>query len=43
MLAHFSKVKPELRLSLILYTAVITYSALVAAYYLLVDRRTRGS
>lgn len=41
-LAHFSKVQPELRLSLILYTAVLLYSGGLAIYYLLINRATRS-
>ncbi len=40
-LAHFANVKPEHRLSLAIYVAVIVYSALLAAYYLFVHPPTR--
>ena len=38
----FSSVKPEHRLSLILYVAVLLYSGLLAIYYLLLNNKTRG-
>ena len=41
LLRHFSAVGPELRLSLVIYTAVLIYSALLAIYYLLINRATR--
>ncbi|MFN8489758.1 MAG: hypothetical protein U0350_19390 [Caldilineaceae bacterium] len=40
-IAHFSDVKPELRNSLIVYTAVLLYSGLLAIYYLFLHRTTR--
>jgi len=39
---HFATVKPEHLLSLTIYLAVILYSGLLAIYYLLLDRSTRG-
>lgn len=41
-LGLFSSVKPEHRLSLIIYVAVLLYSGLLAIYYLLVNKQTRG-
>ena len=41
-LGHFANVKPEQRMSLILYTAVLIYSGAVAVYYLLINRETRA-
>ena len=38
---HFSTVQPEMRLSLIVYTAVIVYSGLLALYFLFVHSATR--
>lgn len=38
-LGHFANVKPEQRMSLILYTTVLIYSGAVAVYYLLIDRK----
>ena len=40
-LSHFSKVSDELRLSLIIYVAVIIYSGLLAIYYLFINPSTR--
>jgi hypothetical protein len=40
-LQHFSTVRPELRLSLFLYTAVVVYSGLLAIYFLFVHPATR--
>jgi hypothetical protein len=40
-LKHFQTVKPQLRLNLILYTAVIIYSGLLAIYYVFINRKTR--
>jgi hypothetical protein len=40
-LAHFSAVKPEHRLSLILYVSVLLYSGALAVYYLFIDKITR--
>ncbi len=37
----FKTVKPEFRLNLILYIAVLVYSAAIALYYVFIDRRTR--
>jgi hypothetical protein len=41
-LSQFGAVRPDHRLSLILYTAVLFYSALVSSYYLFVNPTTRG-
>jgi hypothetical protein len=41
LLSRFATVPPEQYLSLLIYTAVVTYSGLLAAYYLLVHRPTR--
>jgi hypothetical protein len=38
---HLATVRPEMRLSLIIYTTVVTYSGLLALYYLLINRETR--
>lgn len=40
-LQHFSTVRPEMRLSLILYSAVVAYSGLLAIYFLFLHRPTR--
>jgi hypothetical protein len=40
-LQHFSAVRPEMRLSLTIYTLVISYSALLAIYYLFLNPNTR--
>ena len=40
-LQHFSTVRPEMRLSLILYTAVVVYSGLLAIYFLFLHPPTR--
>jgi hypothetical protein len=40
-IGHFSNVKPESRNSLIVYTAVLVYSGLLAIYYLFLHRTTR--
>jgi hypothetical protein len=42
LLAHLSRVEPELRLNLIVYLLVLVYSAALGAYYLLLNERTRG-
>jgi hypothetical protein len=41
LIAHFPNVLPENRLSLILYLAVLIYSALLAIYYLFLNKETR--
>jgi hypothetical protein len=41
-LPHFGTVKPELMLSLIVYTAVLIFSGALAIYYLLINRETRS-
>lgn len=41
LLQQFATVKPEHRTSLIVYTAVLLYSALLASYYLFINRATR--
>jgi hypothetical protein len=41
-LQHFSTVKPELQLSLIIYTAVLLFSGALAIYYLFINRETRS-
>lgn len=38
---HFSDVRPEHRLSLIIYMAVVVYSGLLAIYYLFIHKPTR--
>jgi hypothetical protein len=38
---HFAAVQPEMRLSLTIYTAVVSYSGLLAVYFLFVHPRTR--
>jgi len=38
---HFADVRPEHRLSLIVYTAVVIYSGLLAIYYLFINKATR--
>ncbi|MFN8529532.1 MAG: hypothetical protein U0670_13045 [Anaerolineae bacterium] len=38
---HFSDVLPQHRLSLIIYTAVVVYSALIAIYFLFLHKPTR--
>ena len=40
-LQRFSDVPDHQRLSLIIYTAIVSYSGLLATYYLFVDRQTR--
>ena len=40
-LQHFSTVRPEMRLSLILYTFVVCYSGLLAIYFLFIHPPTR--
>ena len=40
-LKHFAAVHPDLRINLVLYTAVLTYSGLLAIYYLLLNSTTR--
>jgi hypothetical protein len=40
-LKHFATVRPDLRINLVLYTAVLTYSGLLALYYLVLNRNTR--
>jgi hypothetical protein len=40
-LQHFSTVRADMRLSLILYTAVVVYSGLLATYFLFVHPATR--
>jgi hypothetical protein len=40
-LQHFSTVRPEMRLSLILYTTVVVYSGLLAIYFLFLHSPTR--
>jgi hypothetical protein len=40
-LAHFAAVKPEMRISLVIYTAVVSYSGLLAIYYLFIHPSTR--
>ena len=42
LIAHFARVPDELRLNLIIYVAVLISSALLAIWFLFVDRRTRG-
>jgi hypothetical protein len=42
-LAHFQTVKPEMLLSLIIYTTVVSYSGLLAIYYLFIHPITRFS
>lgn len=41
--AHFGKVDPALRLSLMVYTSVIVYSAALALYHLMLNPQTRMS
>jgi len=41
-LTRLSSTAPEHQLGLIIYTAVIIYSGLLAIYYLFIDRSTRG-
>jgi hypothetical protein len=41
-LGLFSSVKPDHRLSLIIYVAVLLYSGLLSIYYLLLHKKTRG-
>jgi len=43
LLALFSEVDADLRINLIVYTWVVIYSALLAAFYLFVNRQTRVS
>jgi hypothetical protein len=40
-LKHFATVRPDLKINLILYTIVLTYSGLLAVYYLFMNRTTR--
>ena len=40
-LRHFATVKPELRINLTVYTAVLIYSGLLAIWFLFVNRSTR--
>lgn len=40
-LNHFNQVKPEHRNSLIVYTIVLIYSALISIYYLFINRQSR--
>ena len=40
-LNHFATVRPDLKINLILYSAVLAYSGLLAIYYLVVHRGTR--
>ncbi len=40
-LKHFGAVDPKLRVSLVVYTAVLIYSGVVAAYYLFLNPATR--
>lgn len=40
--AHFAKVLPEHRSSLVVYTIVLVFSALVSIYYLFLRRESRG-
>jgi hypothetical protein len=40
-LTRLPTVSPEHRLGLIVYTLVVSYSGLLAAYYLFVDKQTR--
>jgi hypothetical protein len=40
-LAHFVAVKPEMRTSLVIYTAVVSYSGLLAIYHLFIHPSTR--
>jgi hypothetical protein len=42
LLRQFSTVRPELHLSLVIYTAVLVFSALLGIYYLLLNRETRA-
>jgi hypothetical protein len=42
LLRQFFTVAAELRLSLVIYTAVLVYSALLGIYYLLINRATRA-
>ena len=37
----FGNVKPEFRLSLIIYTAVLIYSGAISIYFLFINRQTR--
>ena len=41
LIGHFDDVVPEQRTSLIVYVAVLGYSAALASYYLLIHRDTR--
>lgn len=41
-LMHFAKVKPEHRSSLVVYTIVLVFSALVSIYYLFLRRESRS-
>jgi hypothetical protein len=41
LINHFGDVAPEQRTSLIVYIAVLAYSAALGAYFLLINRRTR--
>jgi hypothetical protein len=40
---HFQAVQPEMRTSLIIYTIVVSYSGMLAAYYLFIHPATRFS
>jgi hypothetical protein len=40
-LNHFTTVDPRLWINLVIYTGVIIYSGLLAAYYLLLNKATR--
>ena len=42
-LKHFASVRPEMHLSLTIYTAVVSYSGLLAIFFLFVHPRTRLS
>lgn len=42
LLLHYSAAPPDLRVNVVLYAAVLVYSAVLAVYYLLVNARTRG-
>ncbi|MGH2359579.1 MAG: hypothetical protein ACRDGM_03430 [bacterium] len=42
LLRQFSAVGPALYLSLVIYVAVLTFSALLGIYYLLINRETRA-
>jgi hypothetical protein len=40
-LNHFATVDPRLRINLVIYTGVVIYSGLMAAYYLILNKATR--